>query len=1525
MGTIPRGTPGGRAILVAALIVGSAVLLATPPAAADEGGPDSYGYIWVDSRLPSPTVSYSWVDIVSRGTRLSLRDDQCTFEVPMGFQFKFYGTITSDVYICANGFLTFDVPDNNQPVPPIPSTAAPNNRVVGLGLDLNPDPGTGGGGAVYYFSDAAPTPRRFVISWIGVYKYATTTPETFQIILEQNETTKDGRILMQYRAMNAVTPMPLVGIENKTGTSGITYPGPLANNLAVAFYPPSDAGLPPDQLRVAWTRLAPDTVEQGTSNVPMVRLDLTTPTNWVDISTVRVVLSGLRAGPEDVTRARLWHDTDGDGILTPGVDLPIAQSTFAGTPPTAVLQPADPVRVVNVGTVRVFVTYDVSTTAGAGDWIGARLPDPTFVSVLFPDVVSATNFPVETYAANVRTQIVSSRDTLLLSDKEALLGNVTQWQTDVPALSLGFDADRNFVTLAGLRVRLGGNASASDVWAVKALRDLDGDRDFTPGVDEVLAVAAPSGSPPAALLGFSLQINAGSPERVLLLIDVSPGAVPGHVLNVQVSATDVQLAGGSDIVDPTNFPATTGPWRIGPGTRPTLRLPFDTTPRADGIWIDSEYLLGPDNTRTLIRPAGNGVEGYLVAENSAATLFLAVDAVADLAVDAGDGLAIAFDTDRNGFPTPDADDVFLLNATAGRHLRYSLVNGTWSDVGACTPFTTPACASGFGITAYGRSAHRFYELTIPLATLRISAGATVHVAVAGPPYGGLADAGTRSTWPLLFGTAMPPLAFFGGLETASGVLPNRPPTLAWSGTPGYEADGVDPDAGNETTEFRYEVTYIDADNDAPSLGEPRLHLMESDLEIPGSPFTMRLVNPKGGNFRLGVPYYLGTVLPCGGNYTHRMSARDARGLLANDTETLPGPLVPCPNRPPVLAHDSVSPLSGTSGVTDFTFRVEYTDEEDEPPFPIELFVYRDGSLRASPNLTLTGWLGAFGSYVDGAAFTGTLVFAQAGTNYTFQFRATDGTSVVETAPVLGPYVLPPAPDILGVSGVDMLQDFAVDEGARNVPFLGLLLSPSAEINVTGLKVDLIGTIPESDVLAVSLYRDADGDRRLSGPDERLGTLQPSGRTMTFGLTLRVTAPTFLFLLVDLRKPGVADATVGLEVRDETYVTVGPGDSVAAFPSGYRALAYVNVPPTVQDATVDGHAAGSPGILHILRADATLAWRFSDANAADASQVAYNVSVSEGAQLRWSENRTGTTASVTSGWALVEGQTYRLTIFVFDGRLWSAPSTTFFRRNTPPPAPTLLAPADFATDVRTDPTILWNPVSDADGDAITYQYWVSETPGFLPSMSGLVVAPGATLSLASGTTYYWKVGASDGFEFAGNATVWRFTTGGGPGPVLGEVHGRVLNGTTPLPYALVELLVDNVPVTAQLTATDGTFRFRDLELGDYVARFSAYGFQSTTRAAAVSSAAPVKDLGDVALLLFVPGDGGGGGGTPPPTSQIPLTTVTALLAVALGLSVFSLAIGVRRRRKPAQAPEDPASDPEPTADPVEAVVDDGDEF
>jgi len=96
----PLGGGAVRCCAVALLLAATSLVI--PPAASDRGGPDAYGYVWVDSRAPSPVVPFSWVEITTTGTRVALAADDCTFELSMGFQFRFYGVLVDQVHVLAH-------------------------------------------------------------------------------------------------------------------------------------------------------------------------------------------------------------------------------------------------------------------------------------------------------------------------------------------------------------------------------------------------------------------------------------------------------------------------------------------------------------------------------------------------------------------------------------------------------------------------------------------------------------------------------------------------------------------------------------------------------------------------------------------------------------------------------------------------------------------------------------------------------------------------------------------------------------------------------------------------------------------------------------------------------------------------------------------------------------------------------------------------------------------------------------------------------------------------------------------------------------------------------------------------------------------------------------------------------------------------------------------------------------------------------------------------------------------------------
>jgi len=182
-------------------------------------------------------------------------------------------------------------------------------------------------------------------------------------------------------------------------------------------------------------------------------------------------------------------------------------------------------------------------------------------------------------------------------------------------------------------------------------------------------------------------------------------------------------------------------------------------------------------------------------------------------------------------------------------------------------------------------------------------------------------------------------------NTAEASKSTAPPTLAWTGAPGYESDGVDPDSVDAGATVRFEVKYT---GPPPTL--VRLHLYFNDVQVPGSPFDMI---PGAGTPDTGQVYFLEQQLPEYGKWGYRFSAK-ANGIWAtgDPASRTPGPVVSNPT-PRTLSwvgtvgyeSDGVDPDNGDVG-SNFRFKVLYTGPA--PDF-VRLHLYLNGvQIAGSP-------------------------------------------------------------------------------------------------------------------------------------------------------------------------------------------------------------------------------------------------------------------------------------------------------------------------------------------------------------------------------------------------------------------------------------------------------------------------------------------------------------------------------------------------------------------------------------------------
>jgi len=209
----------------------------------DAGGPDAFGYIWVDSDEPNGPA-FDWIDVQGVGTEVPQlvdegSDDDFAGPFAIGFPFNYYGSVYTSFYISSNGFVGFGPTTsyNSRLNVPLPAESNPDNILAWCWDDLNPSDPTNPGAKVYYHSDG----NCLVIQFVD---YPTYQADPGAVINAEVIIFANGRVKYQYQTIGAGFDVnsATVGIENFDGTDGMTvvYGSEyLKDNLAVEFTAPS--------------------------------------------------------------------------------------------------------------------------------------------------------------------------------------------------------------------------------------------------------------------------------------------------------------------------------------------------------------------------------------------------------------------------------------------------------------------------------------------------------------------------------------------------------------------------------------------------------------------------------------------------------------------------------------------------------------------------------------------------------------------------------------------------------------------------------------------------------------------------------------------------------------------------------------------------------------------------------------------------------------------------------------------------------------------------------------------------------------------------------------------------------------------------------------------------------------------------------------------------------------------------------------------------------------------------------------
>jgi len=233
---------------------------------------------------------------------------------------------------------------------------------------------------------------------------------------------------------------------------------------------------------------------------------------------------------------------------------------------------------------------------------------------------------------------------------------------------------------------------------------------------------------------------------------------------------------------------------------------------------------------------------------------------------------------------------------------------------------------------------------------------------------------------------------------------NQAPTLNWTGNPGFESDGIDPDSGLGGTTFEFQVEYTDADNDAPSVSQVWIDLDDSGTYEAGEKFDMAGMG--GSDYTVGVNYNYSRQIYYDGDGTlnyvfyFKDGIEDAIGTPASDqTFTVT-------NNVPTLdwtgntgfVSDGIDPDSGLGGTT-FEFQVEYTDADNNAPSVKEVWIDLDDSSSYEPGEKFDMSSMGGSDYTAGVNYTTSrqIYYTGDGT-LTYQFQFSDGTDAATGMP-----------------------------------------------------------------------------------------------------------------------------------------------------------------------------------------------------------------------------------------------------------------------------------------------------------------------------------------------------------------------------------------------------------------------------------------------------------------------------------------------------------------------------------------------
>ncbi|MDO8735439.1 MAG: hypothetical protein Q7K21_09835, partial [Elusimicrobiota bacterium] len=325
-------------------------------------------------------------------------------------------------------------------------------------------------------------------------------------------------------------------------------------------------------------------VDQGIDNTGMLKLGMVTSEFEAYLESIRIIPTGTGSTSrrlQNISKVKIWRDRDGTETLTAG-DSPscgevafstnIAAPTYLyvnnvndiDVPPTAGIMEKE---ITDDATAYFFLSYNIGASAEIGDTIGLNIPE-LGIGISGGDL--QTGLPaIQSNEPNI-TPVIDTLSFLPRTQPEEgeTPDVVTQGQQNVPMGRFKLSTDDNAAIWKQLKVkRTGiGQASDSDITAVKVWYDINDNGLFEPTSDQLISPSRYFGQPPDNTGEVNLTIygpfdgqeilkSAILRKTYFVTYDFSYFAAVGNTqLGLTIVPTGYITITSPDIIDPESQP-----------------------------------------------------------------------------------------------------------------------------------------------------------------------------------------------------------------------------------------------------------------------------------------------------------------------------------------------------------------------------------------------------------------------------------------------------------------------------------------------------------------------------------------------------------------------------------------------------------------------------------------------------------------------------------------------------------------------------------------------------------------------------------------------------------------------------------------------------------------------------------------------------------------------------------------------------------------------------------------------------------